>query len=131
LHITWTYRHFIAYNDETGTAHKAQAGPNGPENNADLCYAFSDDKGQTWIDNDGKAILVGGIWPSDAVTAIQISKDSGIMNQEAQAVDEEGGVHVLNRDNVGGREEWKHYYRKKDGEYLKKPPLLEGDINPL
>lgn len=33
------------------------------------------------------------------------------MNQEAQYVDSEGGVHVLNRENTTGKETWIHYYR--------------------
>jgi hypothetical protein len=39
LHVTWTNRHFIEYEgakDGASTAHKAQAGPNGPENNEGL-----------------------------------------------------------------------------------------------
>jgi hypothetical protein len=31
---------------------------------------------------------------------------SGILNQEAQAVDKEGRIHVLNRENTTGVEQW-------------------------
>jgi hypothetical protein len=34
-----------------------------------------------------------------------------LTNQEAQAVDHAGGVHVLNRDNLDGELLWRHYYR--------------------
>ncbi|RAH68776.1 uncharacterized protein BO66DRAFT_439787 [Aspergillus aculeatinus CBS 121060] len=45
LHITWTNRHFVPYEgagDPTSTAHKAQTGPNGPENNEGLYHAFAE-----------------------------------------------------------------------------------------
>ncbi|KKY15442.1 putative dockerin type 1 [Diplodia seriata] len=48
LHVSWTYRAFVAFDDPTRAAHKAQAGPNGPENNYDLCYAWSADGGGVW-----------------------------------------------------------------------------------
>ena len=36
---------------------------------------------------------------------------SGILNQEAQTVDSQGRVHVLNRENTTGTEQWYHYWR--------------------
>lgn len=117
LHVSWTNRHFIEYegaDDPTSTVHKAQAGPNGPENNENLCYAFSEDLGETWkfprstnIVNLAEAGIIGT--SLDAV-AVSIPRDSGIMNQESQCIDTSGGFHVLNRDNVDGEENWKHYH---------------------
>lgn len=31
---------------------------------------------------------------------------SGVLNQEAQTVDSQGRLHVLNRDNTSGTEQW-------------------------
>jgi len=124
--VSWTNRHFLDYegaDDSSSTAHKTQAGPNGPENNQDLCHAFSDDLGESWkVQLEGSmktqdvATLTsdsrdgGIISTAKKVVVVAIPKDSGIMNQEAQCVDPHGGFHVLNRDNVSGKERWKHYY---------------------
>lgn len=126
LHLTWTYRGFVWYpgwDDPSDTKHKAQAGPNGAENNYDLCYAYSDDLGGTWRNGAGDVVADLGkgekaesIMPdAEGIVAFSIQKNSGLTNQEAQAVDGDGGVHVLNRDRIGGVLQWKHYYRSPAG----------------
>lgn len=56
---------------------------------------------------------------SPGIIAFVIPKGSGLMNQEAQAVDYEGGVHVLNRDCLdAGVQRWKHYYLSPHGEFV-------------
>jgi len=124
LQVSWTYRHFIDYDEAANPlAHKVQAGPNGPENNASLAYAYSDDFGKTWKNSKAEDILKvdgaeGTILPSSkGIVVVDIPKNSGIMNQEAQVADWEGGFHVLNRDNTSGKEEWKIYYRDFSGEW--------------
>jgi len=122
-----------------------QAGPNGAENNHDLCYAFSEAGSgyALWRNGEGEVVadLRGG-WGGDddgmgktvsngsrGVVAFEIPRGSGLMNQEAQAVDQEGGVHVLNRDSVGcegGRVWWKHYYRGAGGEFCGFPEAFWG-----
>ncbi len=126
LHVTWVYRGFVHYegwDDLLDTKHKQQAGPNGSENNHNICYAFSDDKGYTWRNGAGRVIAdltKGGTIDNDAegIVAVEIPKHSGLSNQEAQAVDQEGGIHVLNRDTLDGGEcrMWKHHYRSPHGE---------------
>ncbi|KAK4231654.1 hypothetical protein QBC38DRAFT_200953 [Podospora fimiseda] len=122
LHVTWVYRGFVQYpgwDDLNDTKHKQQAGPNGAENNHDLCYAYSQDQGKTWMNGEGKVIAD---WErgntinndSEGIVALKIGKGRGLTNQESQCVDQDGGVHVLNRDDVGqeeGKVVWKHYYR--------------------
>lgn len=51
---------------------------------------------------------LGPILPtSPGILAYKTSADNkGITNQESQAVDSEGGVHVLNREEVDGLERW-------------------------
>ncbi|KAH7034627.1 uncharacterized protein B0I36DRAFT_316660 [Microdochium trichocladiopsis] len=132
LHTTWVYRGFVWYpgwDDPEDTKHKAQAGPNSGENNHDLCFAYSEDEGSTWRNGAGDMIADKGksIEPTaPGVRAFKIPKNSGLANQESQAVDHEGGVHVLNRDSLpvdgDGIEEnpenqirWKHYYRSPKG----------------
>lgn len=52
---------------------------------------------------------------TEGIVAFSIPKNSGLTNQESQAVDRDGGVHVLNRDKRGGELQWKHYYRSPSG----------------
>jgi hypothetical protein len=126
IHITWTNRHFVEYDDPTGTAHKAQAGPNGPENNADLGYIFSDTGGTTWRNIRGELVgdLRGDKWGGvdstrGDVLVARVPRNSGIMNQEGQAVDSGCGImHVLMRDTgSGGAVKWRHSWWKRDGRY--------------
>lgn len=129
LHVTWTYRGFVWYegwDDPFDVKHKAQAGPNGAENNHNLCYAFSDDLGVTW--KNGHDVVVAdlsqgqSVMPDTAgIVAFSIPKNSGLTNQESQAVDLEGGVHMLNRQTVQGQLEWKHYYRNPSGKHSPLP----------
>ncbi|PYH80243.1 hypothetical protein BO82DRAFT_433442 [Aspergillus uvarum CBS 121591] len=142
LHLTWTNRHFVPYDgagDPTSTAHKAQAGPNGPENNEGLYHVFAevDDAppgegiSVRWRGGTAKEILATGAFGADLpaeekaigldsqdprLRVRDIPRGSGIMNQEGQFVDADGGVHVLNRENTRqGREEWVYYACLPDG----------------
>ncbi|KAI1279342.1 hypothetical protein F5Y07DRAFT_396970 [Xylaria sp. FL0933] len=130
LYTTWVYREFVHYpgwDDPADTQHKQQAGPNSAANNRDICYAWSSDGGTRWhsggsIDSDEVEVIADlergeSILPtSKGIVAFAIPKGSGLINQEAQAVDGEGGVHVLNRDNLdGGVQRWKHYYLSSHG----------------
>ncbi|KAK3335154.1 hypothetical protein B0T19DRAFT_1658 [Cercophora scortea] len=136
LHTTWVYRDFVFYpgwDDPLDMKHKQQAGPNGAENNHDICYAYSDDEGYTWK-NCARTTIAdmrkGETIANDAegITAFVIPKGSGLMNQEAQAVDRDGGVHVLNRDMLDGAHMWKHYYRSPDGVWTQRSlrPITQG-----
>ncbi|AEO59504.1 hypothetical protein MYCTH_2307864 [Thermothelomyces thermophilus ATCC 42464] len=134
LHVTWVYRGFVYYDgwdDPLDSKHKQQAGPNGAENNHDMCYAYSDDMGYTWRNGAGAVIArlrEGETITNDAegIVAFEIPKHSGLTNQEAQTVDQDGGVHVLNRDTLDGVEEedravWRHYYRSPEGTWSRRP----------
>ncbi|KAK1623197.1 hypothetical protein BDP81DRAFT_465425 [Colletotrichum phormii] len=107
LHTTWVYRGFVHYDgwdDPLDAKHKQQAGPNGAENNHNICYAYSNDGGYTWKNGQDESIASlkegGSITPDCPVlVAFEIPKGRGLTNQEARAVDQEGGSL------------WKHYYR--------------------
>ncbi|KAL7620812.1 hypothetical protein AAE478_009810 [Parahypoxylon ruwenzoriense] len=135
LHATWVYRGFVHYegwDDPLDTKHKAQRGPNSADNNYDICYAYSDDGGLTWRNGAGALIADLGrgesVRPdSPGITAFEIPKGKGLTNQEAQAVDSAGGVHVLNRDALDGEIRWKHYYRSPEGVWTQRAlPYLQG-----
>lgn len=134
LHVTWVYRGFVHYegwDDPADTKHKQQAGPNGAENNHNVCYAYSEDLGYTWRNGNGELIadLREGQTidnSSEGIVAFEIPKGSGLMNQEAQAVDQEGGVHILNRDTLDGINVWRHYYRAPSGTPLRLRILVDS-----
>ncbi|KAI1867561.1 hypothetical protein JX265_007363 [Neoarthrinium moseri] len=135
LYVTWVYRGFVSYegwDDPLDTKHKQQRGPNAATNNHNICFAYSDDDGRTWRNGAGNQIadLSKGesITPeSPGIVAFEIPKGSGLSNQESQAVDHSGGVHVLNRDSLDGEQRWKHYYRSPDGKWTQRAiPLVNG-----
>ncbi|RAL63133.1 hypothetical protein DID88_004215 [Monilinia fructigena] len=106
-------------------AHKQQAGPNGPENNYDLNYAYSDDVGKTWKSSNGNTIAVldgnegNTILSGYEARVFGIPMGSGILNQEAQAVDWDGGFWVLNRENMSRGQQWILYHRESTGNWEK------------
>ncbi len=83
LHVTWVWR------ESTQGA------------NHDLMYAYSEDRGLTWKNNQGQ--LVGDSRPdgkrlcldSPGIVVVPIRRTLGILNTQAQAVDSRGRVHVV------------------------------------
>lgn len=132
LHVTWCYRDFVPATLEQS---RQQAGPNGPENNHDLCYAWSPPEadgsgpGLRWFTSSGHDAGEAEARPivptTPEIVVFPIPKNSGILNQEAQFVDSTGGVHVLNREFVDGFEHWFHYNNQHTGLWRKRVlPLL-------
>lgn len=130
VHVSWCYRNFVAFELLDPNAHKQQAGPNGPCNNHDLNYAFSDDLGKTWKASAGRILASiqgnetfgaqNSIMPgADGVRVFDIPMGSGILNQEGQAADGDGGFWALNREllpgPVGVSEHWMVYHRDVAG----------------
>ena len=52
------------------------------------------------------------------------------MNQEAQTVDSAGRVHVLNRENTTGYEQWYHYWRSTDTFWTRLAFPPPSELNP-
>jgi hypothetical protein len=82
LHVTWCWR----------------VSPDGSTNH-DLYYAYSSDNGRTWYDNAGTRRGTTGTAPMTmSMTSLRvwtINQNRGYINQESQAVDRRGRVHVL------------------------------------
>lgn len=78
----------------------------------DLCYAYSDDHGRSWHNNEGEVIGVRGetfiTADSPGVTVWQIPTHSGYRNGGSMAVDRAGRVHVLTH---GGNYRGLHFIR--------------------
>lgn len=72
--------------------------PNASSNH-DVSYAYSDDDGRTWFNAEGTQIATTGSDPLNFTKAgfkvFDIGENRGLINQEAQAVDSEGGIHIL------------------------------------
>lgn len=116
LHMSWTYRDFIEDRVGVNDRETSQAGPNGPENNHDLHYVYSPDEGCTWYNGKHEKLNLP-INVSSPTLAIKIPKHSGIMNQEGQCVDGNGGFHVLGRENGY----YFHYYLNPiNGQWLRR-----------
>ncbi|MCX7046589.1 MAG: BNR repeat-containing protein [Candidatus Sumerlaeota bacterium] len=114
LHVTWCWRE-----------------QNGGYCNHDLCYAYSDDEGLTWRNNDG--LVVAQCQPGQTATsnmdlnttAIKIwpiSAGLGMINQQTQAVDARGRIHTVmaHRVTTGSAKVYSfdrcfHYWRGDDG----------------
>ena len=84
LHTTWTWR-------EKGAG------------NHDISYAYSEDKGITWKNNAGQIVartapgadaLAMGI-ASPGLVAVPVTIRQGMINNQAQAIDSRGRVHVI------------------------------------
>ncbi|KAI8995242.1 hypothetical protein BD414DRAFT_506060 [Trametes punicea] len=99
LQVTWTYRDYV---NDTGQDVAVEAGPNGPEN--------------TIANMTAQEPIVP---VSAGITIFSIPKYGGILNQEAQTIDSEGRIHVLNRENTTGTEQWYHYWRSTVGHWTR------------
>jgi len=77
LHATWVWRE-----SSQGANH-------------DLVYVYSDDKGNTWKNNEGVSLVEIPHVNSPGVIVHPISRDLGLMNTHGQTVDSKGRVHVV------------------------------------
>jgi len=118
LHTTWVWREEL------------DNGRWGPSNCHDLQYAFSDDGGRTWRNNDGAPIGVTGRAPmrldSPKLTVHDVRWRWGLMNQLTQTVDARGRVHVVLWQNppdapaaAKDMNAWRyfHYWRDEQGRW--------------
>ena len=77
LHATWVWRE-----SSQGSNH-------------DLMYAYSEDRGKTWLNNAGQLLSEPFGVNSPGITVVRISRLHGLMNTHGQAVDSCGRVHVV------------------------------------
>jgi hypothetical protein len=124
IHTTWTWRE-----DSKGANH-------------DINYAYSDDGGATWNNNDGVNLGSTISINSPGIIVESLDLRQALANQQGQAVDNEGGVHALmyHRDPnkpwtpgegnfFGGDSEYYHYYRDPlVGEWTRSSLPLDGTV---
>lgn len=96
----------------------------------DLCFAYSDDQGKTWKNNDGKVIGKRGEMPitadSPGVAAIEIPPGSWFQNGGSMVVDSDGRGHVLMQGEKG---QPVHFERDPfSGEWSRNKSSAEGKL---
>lgn len=109
LHASWVWR------DRFKRTH--------PTNQHDLCYAYSDDNGRTWLNSAGEKIGTTGQQfihlDSPGVVVAPIPVGSGLTNQNTHYAYADGSIHVVVRQNVkeidGSR--YVHYWRNSVGKW--------------
>lgn len=103
--------------------------------NHSINYAYSDDQGNTWHNNAGTTLSLPMRVTSPGLVAIPLSTRYGLVNDQAQAVDSQGRVHVVmyhsqqeNTDlttitKIGwsspGGNRYHHYWRDNAGNWTK------------
>ncbi len=128
LHITWVYRETFA----TWAS------------NHDLHYAYSDDEGRTWMNNEGQLIADTGrgeqiVLDSPGIRVREIPVFSWLMNQCGMTLDSQNRPHVatFHMEKPFRPEEvthdppaeelhrlnYYHYWRDDDGEWHRGDPL--------
>lgn len=94
------YAHGLAYNS-SGRLMETFCWRETPDaqTNHDLLYIFSDDNGRTWKNNAGTTVATTGSSfvneTSSGIKVWTINQNRGLINQEAQAIDNNGLIHVL------------------------------------
>jgi hypothetical protein len=91
--------------------------------NHDLLYAYSDDRGFTWhnnagaLINDGTGKMVINIH-TPGLVVVSIDRSRTLMNQQAQAVDSKGHIHVVVWHGKDGDSSHGHPYRPLESSYF-------------
>jgi hypothetical protein len=96
----------------------------------DLCYAYSDDYGNTWQNNDGRTIGITGSMfisaDSPGVAVWRIPPGTRYRNGGSMTVDRTGRVHVLMRGERAGPV---YFTRDPDtGSWYRKPGQVLGKL---
>ena len=82
LHVSWIWR-----------------GTPDPRTNHDVYYGYSDDDGRTWYNAAGTQVGAVNTNPmglnSPGLKVWSVRNNRGLINQESQAVDSKGGIHIL------------------------------------
>ena len=93
----------------------------------DLCYAYSDDGGTSWRNNEGRLIANRGrqfiTAQSPGVTVVDIPQGTGYRNGGTMVVDDEGRVHVLARGVRGAPTLYQREPESCDWKLQKAPQL--------
>ncbi len=96
----------------------------------DLCYAYSDDDGKTWLNNDGQMIAKTGVSfitaDSPGVSVWPIPPGTRYINGGSMTVDSSGRVHVLVRGEQGAPAKFAARPRHGKMDAAKGPPARQA-----
>ncbi len=87
--------------DPDGNMHVSWVWRQSPDaqTNHDIYYAYSNDDGRTWFNSSGIQVTELGTGPMtmsmEGLKVWTVSTNRGLINQESQAVDSKGGIHIL------------------------------------
>ena len=79
LHVTWTWRE-----------HQP-----GDTANHDIMYAYSEDRGNTWRNNQGELLAGPPHVESPGIKVVDVSRAHSLTNTQSQAVDSQGRIHTV------------------------------------
>ncbi|MBK1876450.1 BNR repeat-containing protein [Pelagicoccus mobilis] len=113
LHVSWIWRDVFTKTSMT--------------NNHDLCYAYSDDNGRTWHNNDGQQVAITGTDSKDTVitidtpgiTVVPIAPGQNAINQCTHYAYPDGSIHTMMRHYVSGTTDtrYHHHWRDTNGDW--------------
>ena len=109
LHASWVWRDRFERTDVA--------------NQHDLCYAYSDDHGRTWLNSQGTVIGKTGTdfihLGSPGLVVAPIASHSGLTNQNTHYAYADGSVHVVVRQGVKDKTllRFHHYWRSSQGDW--------------
>ena len=104
-----------------------------PRNQHDICYAYSDDHGRTWLNSDGKLIGKTGRdfihLDSPGLVVAPISRGSGLTNANTHYALADGGIHIVLRHYLKGSRvsRYHHYWRNSNGFWRHEALPFTGD----
>lgn len=107
LHASWVWRDLFERTN--------------PENQHDLCYAYSDDRGRTWQNSTGETIGQTGTdfihLDSPGVVVVPIPTTARVSNQNTHYAYEDGSIHVVMKQRAAATKErrYHHYWRDNMG----------------
>ena len=128
LHVSWIWRDRFESTSAT--------------NNHDVCYAYSDDDGQTWYNTGGQQIAVTGssfiTVDSPGIIVGPVDPGQNLINQCTHYAYPDGTIHVMMRHYVAGTTttRYHHYWRDASGSWHSRAldftgsrPSLIGDAD--
>lgn len=122
LHISWTWREIVA-----------------SKGNRDICYAYSTDNGNSWLDQKNATITTSGATKESIDTQTpnvlvkSLSRGWGMINQQSQTIDHNLTPHiVMSHRKEEGLPGWSrmddalyfHYYKMGENWIAQKIPFM-------
>lgn len=102
-----------------------------PVTNHDIYYGYSDDNGRTWQNSSGEIAATINTAPmslhTQGLKVISIDQNRGLINQESQAVDSKGGIHILQSYMLDSEANSSNFWGSRDKAYLRHIYKNEND----